>query len=46
MARPLSGERQPGTVWIVEGELKADLSSERLWAVVLSIPGVSVWRKA
>jgi hypothetical protein len=45
-ARPLSGRAADGRVWIVEGEIKADLSAERLGAVVLSIPGVSLWARA
>jgi hypothetical protein len=41
VARPL---RVADTcVWIVEGEIKADLAAERLGAVVVSIPGVSAW---
>jgi hypothetical protein len=46
VARPITGEPTPGVVWVVEGELKADLSSERLRAVVLSIPGASLWQRA
>jgi hypothetical protein len=33
-------------VWITEGEIKADLSAERLGAVVVSIPGVELWSRA
>lgn len=33
-------------IWLTEGELKADIASERLGAVVVSIPGVAAWRKA
>lgn len=47
VARPLHGAAPPDdTVWIVEGELKADLSVPRLGAVVVSIPGVSTWAAA
>lgn len=35
-----------GTVWVTEGEIKADLSAARLAATVLSIPGVSSWARA
>lgn len=46
VARPLSGELRDDAVWVVEGEIKADLCAERLGAVVLSIPGVSTWVRA
>jgi hypothetical protein len=42
VARPL-GDLQDGATWITEGEIKSDLSAERLGAVVLSFPGVDLW---
>jgi hypothetical protein len=45
VARP-TGEVLSETVWITEGELKADFSADRLGAVVLSVPGVSSWALA
>lgn len=44
VARPAAAVS--GTVWVTEGEIKADLSAARLGAVVLSIPGVSSWATA
>jgi hypothetical protein len=44
VARPLSAVRERA-VWVTEGEIKADLASERLGAVVLSIPGVGLWAR-
>jgi hypothetical protein len=32
-------------LWVVEGEIKADLSAARLAAVVVSIPGVDSWAR-
>ncbi|HEV3447684.1 MAG TPA: DUF3854 domain-containing protein [Gemmataceae bacterium] len=46
VARPLSGTASEDEIWIVEGELKADLSAQRLGAVVISIPGVTLWSRA
>jgi hypothetical protein len=46
VAWPLSGELRDRAIWISEGEIKADLSAERLGAVVLSIPGVGNWARA
>jgi hypothetical protein len=46
VARPLSGNVLDDAIWIVEGEIKADLSAERLGAVALGIPGVSLWSRA
>jgi len=34
------------TVWLTEGEIKANISAERLGAVVVSIPGVTSWSTA
>jgi hypothetical protein len=33
-------------LWITEGEIKADLSAERLGVTVISIPGVGLWARA
>jgi hypothetical protein len=46
VSRPLAGEAAPDELWITEGEYKSDLSSERLGAVVVSIPGVGSWARA
>jgi len=46
VARPIGGELRDASLWIVEGEIKADLASEPLGAVVLSIPGVTLWTRA
>lgn len=35
-----------GAVWITEGEIKADIASGILGAIVVSIPGVSSWQRA
>jgi hypothetical protein len=43
VARPLGGKILDPAIWITEGELKADLASQRLGAVVVSMPGVSIW---
>lgn len=32
-------------IWLTEGELKADIASDRLGAVVVSVPGVGSWRR-
>jgi hypothetical protein len=45
VSRPLSGRLQDVAVWVTEGEIKADLASERLGAVLLSIPGVGLWSR-
>jgi hypothetical protein len=37
---------QDSRVWIVEGEIKANISAPRLGAVVVSIPGVDTWTQA
>jgi len=34
------------TVWLTEGEIKANISAERLGAVVVSVPGVTSWATA
>jgi hypothetical protein len=46
VARPLSGATRDPAIWITEGEIKADVASERLGAAVLSIPGVDLWPRA
>jgi hypothetical protein len=46
VARPLLRRVEDKAIWVVEGEIKADLSAERLGAVVVSIPGVSLWSRA
>jgi hypothetical protein len=46
VARPVNGSIVDTLLWIVEGEIKADLSAERLRTVVVSIPGVSCWSQA
>ncbi|MGH7171502.1 MAG: toprim domain-containing protein [Gemmataceae bacterium] len=46
ISRPLLLPVEDRTVWITEGEIKADLSAERLGAVVVSIPGVDLWSRA
>jgi hypothetical protein len=33
-------------LWLCEGELKSDFCSERLGAVIVSIPGVDLWARA
>jgi len=33
-------------IWVTEGEIKANVSAERLGAVVVSIPGVTSWATA
>src|SRR5205823_5320190 len=45
VARPRGKVGDPA-LWVTEGELKADYASERLGAVVLSIPGVDLWARA
>jgi hypothetical protein len=44
IARPVTV--RDNRVWIVEGEIKANISSARLGAVVISIPGVDSWARA
>jgi Domain of unknown function (DUF3854) len=44
VARPLGDAWRDPTVWITEGEIKADLASQRLGAAVVSMPGVSCWQ--
>jgi hypothetical protein len=44
VARPLGSVTDP-RLFITEGELKADIASDRLGAVVVSVPGVGSWRK-
>jgi hypothetical protein len=44
VARP--GVVRDERVWIVEGEIKANISAARLGAVVVSIPGVDSWARA
>jgi hypothetical protein len=46
VARPRSGRPADSAVWITEGELKADQASERIGAIVVSLPGVASWRQA
>jgi hypothetical protein len=46
IARPLLDDLADSAIWITEGEIKADLAAERLGAVVVSIPGVSLWSRA
>jgi hypothetical protein len=47
VARPaVGGLLFDRTVWITEGELKADYAADKLRAVVLSVPGVSSWTLA
>jgi hypothetical protein len=46
VARPVLRQVEDPTIWITEGEIKADLSAERLGAVVVSIPGVDLWSRA
>jgi hypothetical protein len=45
VARPLSC-KVANTVWVTEGEVKADIAAERLGAVVISVPGVDCWPSA
>ena len=45
IARPLRPVTDP-RIWLTEGELKADIASERLGAIVVSVPGVGSWRLA
>lgn len=45
VARPL-GPVRDDAVWVTEGEIKADLASQRLGAVVVSVPGVDLWSRA
>lgn len=44
VARP--AEVQDARVYVVEGEIKANIAADRLGAVVVSVPGVSIWRPA
>jgi hypothetical protein len=46
VARPLTADPDNNPIWVVEGELKADLAAERLGAVVVSVPGVDTWSLA
>jgi hypothetical protein len=46
VSRPLTRKAAADELWITEGEFKADLASERLGAVVVSVPGVGSWAKA
>jgi hypothetical protein len=46
IARPIRDELADASLWIVEGEIKADLASGHLGAVVLSVPGVTLWTRA
>jgi hypothetical protein len=46
VARPLLHDLKDTAIWISEGELKADLSAERLRAKILSVPGASCWAHA
>ncbi len=45
VARPPGPATDPA-IWITEGELKADIAAVLLGAVVLSVPGVSLWQRA
>jgi hypothetical protein len=43
VAQPTFPPRVEGEVWVVEGEIKADLAAERLGSLTVSIPGVAAW---
>jgi hypothetical protein len=46
VARPVLRPVEDQAIWITEGELKADISADRLGAVVISIPGVGLWSRS
>jgi hypothetical protein len=46
VAVPVGGAVDTRRVWVTEGELKADVAAHLLSRVVLSVPGVSAWRRA
>jgi hypothetical protein len=46
VAKPVGDAISDESLWIVEGEIKADIVSARLGVIVLSIPGVGSWSKA
>jgi len=39
-------DTDPGTVWLTEGEFKAEIAADRLGVKVISIPGVGTWSRA
>jgi hypothetical protein len=45
VSRPLGRPPDDDAVWVTEGEIKADLASERLGAIVVSVPGVDLWSR-